>query len=178
MERLAVTGQGATPCRFDSQAALLSLPDVVDRALCNNPQTREAWEKMKAAAAKKKAEAEQLLAHDPLPAEQREVTAILLKVVDALVGLRVTDEDEAAGLDLSQHSETAYSGGAGYGAQFWVYGGMEGLPDVAYSPGGALGQYAMIIPAKNVVIVRRGLDRGEGFKLAKFSADLLKAMGL
>ena len=69
-------------------------------------------------------------------------------------------------------------GGAGYGAQFWVYGGMEGLPDVAYSPGGALGQYALIIPSKNVVIVRRGLDRGEGFKLAKFSADVLKAMGL
>lgn len=69
-------------------------------------------------------------------------------------------------------------GGAGYGAQFWIYGGMEGLPDIAYSPGGALGQYAMIIPEKNVVIVRRGLDRGEGFKLAKFSADVLKAMGL
>lgn len=69
-------------------------------------------------------------------------------------------------------------GGAGYGAQFWVYGGMEGLPDVAYSPGGALGQYAMIIPSKNVIVVRRGLDRGEGFKLAKFSADILKALGL
>lgn len=69
-------------------------------------------------------------------------------------------------------------GGAGYGAQFWIYGGMEGLPEVAYSPGGALGQYAMIIPSKNVVIVRRGLDRGEGFKLAKFSTDILKAMGL
>ncbi len=69
-------------------------------------------------------------------------------------------------------------GGAGYGAQFWIYGGMEGLPDIAYSPGGALGQYAMIIPEKNVIIVRRGLDRGEGFKLAKFSADVLKALGL
>lgn len=69
-------------------------------------------------------------------------------------------------------------GGAGYGAQFWVYGGMEGLPEIAYSPGGALGQYAMIIPSKNVVIVRRGLDVGGGFQLAKFSADVLKAMGL
>jgi CubicO group peptidase (beta-lactamase class C family) len=67
-------------------------------------------------------------------------------------------------------------GGAGYGAQFWVYGGMEGLPEVAYSPGGALGQYAMIIPSKNVVIVRRGLDVGGGFQLAKFSADVLKAL--
>jgi CubicO group peptidase (beta-lactamase class C family) len=69
-------------------------------------------------------------------------------------------------------------GGAGYGAQFWIYGGMEGLPDVAYSPGGALGQYAMIIPSKNVVIVRRGLDVGGGFQLAKFSADVLKALEL
>jgi Amt family ammonium transporter len=44
-------------------------------------------------------------------------TVILLKVVDALVGLRVTGEAEVAGLDLSQHSETAYTlgGGGGYG---------------------------------------------------------------
>jgi CubicO group peptidase (beta-lactamase class C family) len=68
------------------------------------------------------------------------------------------------------------SGGAGYGAQFWVYGGMDGLPPVAYSPGGALGQYAMIIPSKNVVVVRRGLDRGGGFRIAKFSADVLAAL--
>src|SRR5438094_441957 len=42
-------------------------------------------------------------------------TAIILKVVDALVGLRVSDEDEVVGLDLSQHSETAYAAGGGYG---------------------------------------------------------------
>ena len=41
------------------------------------------------------------------------MTAIILKVVDALVGLRVSDEDEVAGLDLSQHSETAYTLGGG-----------------------------------------------------------------
>jgi Amt family ammonium transporter len=34
---------------------------------------------------------------------------ILLKVVDALVGLRVPEEDEIVGLDLSQHGETAYT---------------------------------------------------------------------
>jgi Amt family ammonium transporter len=44
------------------------------------------------------------------------MTAIILKVVDALVGLRVTEEDEVSGLDLSQHSETAYTlGGGSYG---------------------------------------------------------------
>ena len=36
------------------------------------------------------------------------MTAVVLKVVDAIVGLRVAEEDEVAGLDLSQHSETAY----------------------------------------------------------------------
>ncbi len=63
-----------------------------------------------------------------------------------------------------------------YGAQFWIYGGDEGLPLDAYSPGGALGQYAMIIPSKNVVVVRRGLDRGRGFNIAKFSADIVNAL--
>ena len=44
------------------------------------------------------------------------VTTIILKVLDAVMGLRVSDEDEMAGLDLSQHSETAYAlGGSSYG---------------------------------------------------------------
>ena len=37
------------------------------------------------------------------------------KVVDAVVGLRVNEEEEFAGLDLSQHSENAYAFEAGYG---------------------------------------------------------------
>lgn len=36
-------------------------------------------------------------------------TFILLKIVDAIVGLRVSDSDENTGLDLSQHGEEAYS---------------------------------------------------------------------
>lgn len=71
---------------------------------------------------------------------------------------------------------SAASGGARYGAQFWVYGGMDGLPADAFSPGGALGQYAMIVPSKNLVVVRRGLDIGAGFKIAKFSADVIAAL--
>jgi Amt family ammonium transporter len=42
-------------------------------------------------------------------------TTILLKVVDIVIGLRASDEDEFAGLDLSQHSETAYAFEAAYG---------------------------------------------------------------
>ncbi|HVN63721.1 MAG TPA: ammonia channel protein, partial [Candidatus Binataceae bacterium] len=33
---------------------------------------------------------------------------VLLKIVDAAVGLRVTGEEEAIGLDLSEHEENAY----------------------------------------------------------------------
>jgi Amt family ammonium transporter len=46
------------------------------------------------------------------------LTYVILKVVDALVGLRVSDEDEIAGLDLSQHSETAYAMGGGQYGEF------------------------------------------------------------
>ena len=38
-------------------------------------------------------------------------TWIILKVLDAVMGLRISHEDESVGLDLSQHSETAYTGG-------------------------------------------------------------------
>jgi len=36
------------------------------------------------------------------------MTFVILKVVDALVGIRVSPDDEVTGLDLSQHSENAY----------------------------------------------------------------------
>jgi len=37
------------------------------------------------------------------------VTFILLKVLDRIMGLRVTEAQEAVGLDLSQHGEPAYT---------------------------------------------------------------------
>lgn len=37
------------------------------------------------------------------------VTYVLLKIVDALVGIRVTPDEESSGLDLSGHNERAYS---------------------------------------------------------------------
>jgi CubicO group peptidase (beta-lactamase class C family) len=70
-----------------------------------------------------------------------------------------------------------FDGGPGYGAQFWVHGGREGLPEVAYAADGAGGQYAMIVPSANLVVVRRGFDVGSNFNIAKFSADVLRALG-
>ncbi len=37
------------------------------------------------------------------------VTVIILKVLDAIIGVRVSEEEEVTGLDLSQHAETAYN---------------------------------------------------------------------
>jgi Amt family ammonium transporter len=37
------------------------------------------------------------------------VTFVILKVIDAVVGLRVSEDEERQGLDLTQHSETGYS---------------------------------------------------------------------
>jgi Amt family ammonium transporter len=53
------------------------------------------------------------------------MTAIILKVVDMMVGLRVSEEDEVAGLDLSQHSETAYTLGGGSYGEFSGGGAMS-----------------------------------------------------
>jgi Amt family ammonium transporter len=47
-------------------------------------------------------------------------TLILLKLVDLFIGLRVEEEHEISGLDLSQHNESAYAlgmmGTTGFGA--------------------------------------------------------------
>ena len=37
------------------------------------------------------------------------MTAVILKAIDATIGLRVRAEEEASGLDLSQHAESAYA---------------------------------------------------------------------
>ena len=38
-----------------------------------------------------------------------DTTLVILKIVDWTVGLRVKDEEEVMGLDLSQHGETGYN---------------------------------------------------------------------
>jgi CubicO group peptidase (beta-lactamase class C family) len=66
--------------------------------------------------------------------------------------------------------------GPGYGAQFWLYGERHGLPEGSYAALGNRGQFLMIIPSRDVVIIRRGFDDGGGFDIARFSADVLAAL--
>lgn len=64
----------------------------------------------------------------------------------------------------------------GYGAQFWLYGERQGLPEGTYAALGNRGQFLVIIPARKILIVRRGFDEGGGFDIARFSADVLSAL--
>ena len=64
-----------------------------------------------------------------------------------------------------------------YGAQFWIPGGLAGLPEDAFNASGGQGHYVMIVPSKGLVVVRRGFDTQSRFDIHRFTADVLKAVG-
>lgn len=70
------------------------------------------------------------------------------------------------------------SDGVGYGAQFWLFGEEQGLPEGTYAAMGNRGQYVVIVPTRNIVVVRRGFDpvgEGRNFDIAGFTRDVLAA---
>jgi CubicO group peptidase (beta-lactamase class C family) len=63
----------------------------------------------------------------------------------------------------------AESGRRGYGAQFWLLGGVEGLPADVYTTSGNKGQHATIVPSGKLVVVRTGVDPlGQRWNHARF----------
>jgi CubicO group peptidase (beta-lactamase class C family) len=68
-------------------------------------------------------------------------------------------------------------GEQGYGATFWLFDKTEGVPPDAFSANGNRGQYVIIVPSRNVVIVRRGEDpTGRRFDHIAFARDVLAAL--
>lgn len=65
--------------------------------------------------------------------------------------------------------------GARHGGQFWLYGPDQGLPTEVYGAQGGMGQYIMIVPERDFVVVRRGYDSGGSFRLREFLADVIDA---
>ncbi|MEN7341315.1 MAG: serine hydrolase [Pseudomonadota bacterium] len=65
-----------------------------------------------------------------------------------------------------------------YGAQFWLVPDDRGdVPKDAYATAGNRGQYVIIVPSHDVVIVRRGLDYGkQGFNRWDLTREVLKAI--
>jgi len=70
----------------------------------------------------------------------------------------------------------------GYGAGWWTFrrpegNAFEGIPDDAFAARGNRGQYVVVVPSRNVVIVRRGEDMvGTRFDIAAFTKDVLAAL--
>jgi len=70
----------------------------------------------------------------------------------------------------------------GYGAGWWTFrrpegNGFEGIPDDAFAARGNRGQYIVVVPSRDIVIVRRGEDMvGTRFDIAAFTRDVLAAL--
>lgn len=64
-----------------------------------------------------------------------------------------------------------------YGGQWWlVPDGRTDVPKTAYSTAGNRGQYVIVVPDHDLVIVRRGLDYGrQGFDRWDLTREVLKA---
>jgi CubicO group peptidase (beta-lactamase class C family) len=99
-------------------------------------------------------------------------------------GERILPEGWAKYVATPGPDQPNFPDGRGYGAQFWLYGPKQGLPEGVFTADGARGQRAMIIPSHNMVIVRRGHDHfiasSEGeqgsFQLPRFAADVIAAL--
>jgi len=66
-------------------------------------------------------------------------TLVILKVVDATMGLRAAESEEHAGLDLSQHGESGYNLGDAYGSAVPSAYGEEAMAVLAPRPAGSAG---------------------------------------
>ncbi|WP_374513855.1 serine hydrolase domain-containing protein [Brevundimonas sp.] len=90
-------------------------------------------------------------------------------------GERVLPEDWLA--YVSRPSGPQPEGAQGYGATFWLMNRSEGVPPDTISANGNRGQYVIIVPSRDIVIVRRGEDpAGKRFDHIAFTRDVLAAL--
>lgn len=65
----------------------------------------------------------------------------------------------------------------GYGASFWLMNRSEGIPGDTFAAFGNRGQYLVIIPSLDLVIVRRGYDTSEDrFDIEALTRDVVAAI--
>ncbi|MFC4292424.1 serine hydrolase domain-containing protein [Sphingorhabdus arenilitoris] len=78
---------------------------------------------------------------------------------------------------VSKPSGPQPDGKFGYGAQFWLMNKSDGIPADTFAAFGNRGQYLVIIPSLNMVIVRRGYDsEGSHFDIEAFTRDIVAAV--
>lgn len=91
-------------------------------------------------------------------------------------GERLISEDW---IEFSRTPAPATIGRGGqYGGQWWlVPEGRSDVPADAYTTNGNRGQFTVVVPSHNLVIVRRGLDYGrQGFNPWDLTREVLKAV--
>lgn len=67
--------------------------------------------------------------------------------------------------------------GPGYGATLWLFGPAQGLPAGSFAALGNRGQVVFVVPSQQLIIVRRGEDRGGGgFATEAFAKDIAAAL--
>ncbi|WOE76077.1 serine hydrolase domain-containing protein [Alterisphingorhabdus coralli] len=65
----------------------------------------------------------------------------------------------------------------GYGATFWLMNTSEGIPKDTFAAIGNRGQFLVIIPSRDLIIVRRGYDtREDRFDIQEFTRELVAAL--
>ena len=78
---------------------------------------------------------------------------------------------------ISSPSGPQPDGEFGYGAGCWLLNKSGGVPTDTFAAMGNRGQYVVIVPSRDVVIVRRGEDPvGARFDIAAFTRDALAAL--
>ena len=66
----------------------------------------------------------------------------------------------------------------GYGAQFWLLDQMPGVPPGTFTTAGRKGQFVTIVPGRDLVIVRTGVDPdGKRWAQDQIVADVVAALG-
>ena len=66
-----------------------------------------------------------------------------------------------------------------YGGQTWLPGGLLGLPDDTFAALGSRGQAIVVVPSRDLVVVRTGLDDEPGgvlFRIDKLTNAVIDAL--
>ena len=65
----------------------------------------------------------------------------------------------------------------GYAGSFWLMNNTDGVPSDAFAGFGNRGQYMVVVPSRELVIVRRGFDVAgeERFQIGNFVANVVGA---
>lgn len=79
---------------------------------------------------------------------------------------------------VRRHTAAQPARGFGYGMTWWTFPADSGLPQDSIIAQGNRGQFVVVIPSRQLVVVRRGFDGGAGSQLdiSAFTRDLLAAL--